>query len=79
MPTDSTAPISDAFMVLLHHVIFEMTPEQAAALMADDTCSSVGDNQHNTNGALDTSGAEGQLQTPGERCNLPTHSYTAET
>jgi hypothetical protein len=39
MPTNSTAApaeISDAFLAILHHVIFEMTPEQAAALMADD-------------------------------------------
>jgi hypothetical protein len=36
MPTDSTAPISDAFLVLLHHVVFKLSHKQAAALMADD-------------------------------------------
>jgi hypothetical protein len=37
MTTDpTTAPISGAFLLLLHHVVFEMTPEQAAALVADD-------------------------------------------
>jgi hypothetical protein len=31
------APHDDAaFMALLHHVVFRMSPEQAAALMADD-------------------------------------------
>jgi hypothetical protein len=33
----TTAPLDDAaFLVLLHQVMFMMTPEQAAALMADD-------------------------------------------
>jgi hypothetical protein len=33
----TTAPLDDAsFLALLHHVVFRMTPEQAAALMADD-------------------------------------------
>jgi hypothetical protein len=37
MPTDPTTAHDDAaFLAILHHVIFEMTPEQAAALMADD-------------------------------------------
>jgi hypothetical protein len=35
--TDLTTSHDDAaFLALLHHVIFEMTPERAAALMADD-------------------------------------------
>jgi hypothetical protein len=37
MTTDPTTGHDDAAILeLLHHVIFEMTPEQAAALMADD-------------------------------------------
>jgi len=32
----TNAQYNAAFLALLHHVIFEMTPEQAAALMADD-------------------------------------------
>jgi hypothetical protein len=32
----TTAHEDAAFLALLHHVVFRMTPEQAAALMADD-------------------------------------------
>jgi hypothetical protein len=37
MTTDpTTAHDEAAFLALLHHVVFKMTPEQSAALMADD-------------------------------------------
>jgi hypothetical protein len=37
MTTDPTTAHDDAaFLAILHHVVFVMTPEQAAALMGDD-------------------------------------------
>jgi hypothetical protein len=31
-----TTALDEAFLVLLHHVVFELSDEQGAALMADD-------------------------------------------
>jgi hypothetical protein len=36
MTTDPTTAHDDAFLAILHHVIFKLSDEQAAALMADD-------------------------------------------
>jgi hypothetical protein len=36
MLTDPTTALDDAFLAVMHHVVFEMSAEQAAELMADD-------------------------------------------
>jgi hypothetical protein len=36
MPTDSTTAHDDAFLALLHHVVFDLTAEQVTALKVVD-------------------------------------------